>query len=390
MRWLIASPSLPLPFGTADARWLDLIVGELARRGEDVTCLASTEEGSSRVNAASIRAADRDVEFVHVPLCVRGGPVSRRLHSLARPMSQYREVPALVSEFESRAATADRVQIEHLFPSWLGVDRPDVVSYLHHLEVIDWEHRRDLDLRDRLTRRQMERATELILGRMSRVIGATSRLAARASSVNPDLRTGVVPVGIDPALYEAIPLPSAPVLGVIGSMHWYPSRSAAIRTLVDLWPEIHRQVPESRLVVAGWGSAEHLGHLFPIEGAELVGSVERPEDFFSQISTLIYPPVRGSGFKIKVLEAMAYGRPVVSNNEGLEGLTDRRQTVAEPIDDDAGLVARVVELLEDGAERARLGREGRTLVEDLYSPGPAVDRLLAAHEALRAPIPAER
>lgn len=174
--------------------------------------------------------------------------------------------------------------------------------------------------------------------------------------------------------------PDGLVFGVIGSMHWYPSRSAAERVLTRLWPQIHEQMPEARLVVAGWGSDRYLGHLFPIEGAELAGEVASPEDFFASISTLLYPPERGSGFKVKVLEAMAYGRPVISNAEGLEGLSDRGRPAAAEATTDAEFVDRAVCLMGSASQRQALGAAARVAIETDYSPEPAVDRLLDAYE----------
>ena len=382
VRIVVATPSLPLPFGTADARWLHVVVTELARRGHHVVCLSCTEEGPERIAAAGASADHHGFQLRHVPMRLSEHPVRRKLHSFRRPFSEYVRVPELVRALDEEAGAADVVHIEHLFPGWLGLDRDDAVTYLHHLEVIDWEHRTDLSRRERTTRMQMERATQHLLCRLPRIIGATSRLTDRVGDYQPGVAAEVVPVSIDPSCYEVLPLPDRPVVGVIGSMHWYPSRSAAERVLTRLWPQIHRAVPEARLVVAGWGSEVALGHLFPLPGAELLGAVERPEDFFGWINTLLYPPARGSGFKIKVLESMAYGRAVVSNSEGLEGLTDRPNPIGPPLDEDHALIDRTIELLHDGAERARLGAAGRQLVDEVYSPRPAIDRLEAAYQHL--------
>lgn len=347
-----------------------------------MTCLSCTEEPADRIAAAHASAEHHGFHLRHVPMQISEPVLQRRLRSLRAPFSEYCRVPELRRAFDEEAASADVVHVEHLFPSWLGLQQDRCVTYLHHLEVIDWERRGDLDRRERTTRMQMERATSHLLARLPRVIGASSRLTDRVHQHNPAARTEVVPVAIDSECYERLPLPAEPVVGVIGSMHWYPSRSAAERVLTQLWPQIHRAVPAARLVVAGWGSEAALGSLFPISGAELLGAVARPDDFFSQINVLLYPPARGSGFKIKVLEAMAYGRAVVSNSEGLEGLTDRPNGVVDPIDEDDALIDRTIELLRDGDERARLGQAGRELIDEVYSPRPAVDRLEAAYEHL--------
>ena len=114
----------------------------------------------------------------------------------------------------------------------------------------------------------------------------------------------------------------------------------------------------------------------------MLGQVARPEEFFSRVTMLLYPPPRGSGMKIKVLEAMAYGVPVVSNSEGLEGFDFAADIPAATGETNEELVRSVLGLLADGSERERIRRAGRHLVETHFSPVPAVDRLLSAYDSL--------
>ena len=381
MRVLVATPSLPLPFGEAVARCVHVVVTGLASRGHDVVCLACTEGDDKSVADAHAQAAIAGYEFRHVPLLLPDtNVVARRLASLSRPFSEYERVAELREVFDEEARLADVVHLEQLYFSRIGVTHPRAVTYLHHLELIDWEHRTEIDLRTRVVRRQMKRATAQILGESSRVIVGTNRLADRVLHINPRLRVSVVPGSIDVDLYPVLPHPAEPVVGLIGSMNWYPSHSAADRVMRKLWPEIHRMVPDSRLIVAGRGSSEKLAHHFLLAGAELLGTVARPEDFFSSISVLLYPPTRGSGIKIKVLEAMAYGRAVVSNAEGLEGFGDRGEIVAVQAETDDEFIEHTVSLLNNPQRRAALGSAGRSQVAEVYSVQPATDRLLDAYE----------
>ncbi|MEZ5280694.1 MAG: glycosyltransferase family 4 protein [Acidimicrobiales bacterium] len=378
---MLVTPTLPLPFGGADARWLHVVLAELARRGHDVVCLSCTEEPEGRVAQAAQLASELGYRLVHVELRLdSASKVARKLGSIRRPFGEYTRVAELRRQLDDLAQTADVVHLEHLFASRVGLGYENSLTYLHHLEVIDWECRPDLDLRLRSVRLQMQRATRQILRSSPRVLVATSRLAERVASISPGTTTQVVPIAIDTDLYPVLPAPDGLVFGVIGSMHWYPSRSAAERVLTRLWPQIHEQMPEARLVVAGWGSDRYLGHMFPNEGAELMGEVASPEEFFASISTLLYPPERGSGFKVKVLEAMAYGRPVISNAEGLEGLGDRDRPAAVQATTDAEFVDSAVSLMGSAGERQALGAAARLAIETDYSPEPAVDRLLDAYE----------
>ena len=86
--------------------------------------------------------------------------------------------------------------------------------------------------------------------------------------------------------------------------------------------------------------------------------------------------------KVKVLEAMAYGVPVLSNELGLEGLEITDGSEAITAESDGEFVDSAVTLLHDVALRERLRQNARALLESRYSPEPVVDRLLSAYNGL--------
>jgi glycosyltransferase involved in cell wall biosynthesis len=374
------SPVLPLPFGNTDARWLHVVVTELAKRGVEVTCVSSTEENQDAVDRARGSAARHGYELVPVPFSIEEGLLRRKMSSLRRPFSERDRSAELRKVLDGEVHRGyDVIHIEHLFNGWLADWLPRSVVYIHHLEVIDWASRTDLTLRDRQVLFQMSRATRHLLRRVPRAIVATPRIAAEISAWRDQI-TPVVPIGIDPSLYTMTARNDRPIVGLIGSMHWSPSRRAAQR-LLDLWPKIHETVPTARLLIAGWNSQRYLGSRFPIPDATLLGEVADPLDFFAQVGVLTYPTPRGTGVKVKVLESFAYGVPVVTNREGFEGLEigSGEGRFAETDDE---FVAQTVAVLEDGAERERLRQAARRLVETQYSPVPTVDRLLEAYQRL--------
>ena len=374
------SPSLPLPFGTADARWLHVVTTELARRGVEVTCVSSTEETPEVVAAAVAASSAAGYELRHIPLLPE--PAARRKPaSLRRPFSEHLRSEGLreVLAHEIRRGY-DVAHVEHLFTGWIERVVPRSVLYVHHLEVVDWGGRHDLTWRERQILFQMQRATRVLLRRAPSVIAATERLAReigrwRSASVE------VVPIGIDIGLYDPTNIVSEPVIGLIGSMHWSPSRLAAER-LIHLWPTIHAEIPEASLLIAGRNAEVYLGNHFPMERAELVTRVEHPRDFFGRLAAMVYPTPQGSGMKVKVLESLAYGVPVVSNHDGLEGMNlaiGRGAALAISDDDFVHVTA---SLLRDPDRRSALGSAGRTLVAEHFGPSPTVDRLIEAYERL--------
>ena len=165
------------------------------------------------------------------------------------------------------------------------------------------------------------------------------------------------PLSLDPQYYTPAPLDGPPVAGIIGTADWPPT-AAAMRELVDtVWPEVMRRAPAARLVVAGRGT-EKLG-LSPASGIECLGEVPSGAAFLRGLSLLLFPLRRGSGMKVKVLEALAVGLPIVTTTAGAEGIDADPGVVVT--DTTTGLVEAASSILLDQQERLERGRSARGL-----------------------------
>ncbi len=184
-----------------------------------------------------------------------------------------------------------------------------------------------------------------------------------------------VPLGLDPSLYPWVPSErrgqDRPNVTLIGSMSWMPGVSAARRLLTRLWPEILRRVPGARLNIVGWAARGALREFLDAPGVTIVENVPEARSYFEAAGVLVYAPERGSGMKIKVLEAMAFGVPVVTTTEGVEGLPALDGVQAGVCDDDAGLIERTVALSDRTHEsQDRLRTAARELARGVVRSGP--------------------
>ena len=102
--------------------------------------------------------------------------------------------------------------------------------------------------------------------------------------------------------------------------------------------------------------------------SEILSDLPDVGDFFRRIHVLVYAPRRGSGLKVKVAEALAYGRGVVTTVDGTEGLglEDREHVLLGATDTE--LASAASEMLLDGDRRRRLARAGRRAIGELLSP----------------------
>jgi glycosyltransferase involved in cell wall biosynthesis len=216
----------------------------------------------------------------------------------------------------------------------------------------------------------------------------TSRLTARVRELSPGARVHTVPLGFDLGQYRFAPREDhratdhAPTVGLIGSFNWEPTLSAARRLLTRLWPEISRRVPTARLQLVGREAEHALESFTGTEGVTIVENVPDIMPHFDSTDVMLYAPARGSGMKVKVLEAFALGVPVVTNREGTEGLPVEDGVHADVTDDDAALVDRTVALLDDQQLRTRRAAAARSLVERHCDPTRVMDRLEAVYRSL--------
>jgi glycosyltransferase involved in cell wall biosynthesis len=205
-----------------------------------------------------------------------------------------------------------------------------------------------------------------------------------AESINPRGTYWVVPLALDTALYQMQPPAQEPVVGMIGSMHWEPSRSAAERLITRIWPRVKRDFPQAKLFIAGWNAAKYLEKYLSEQDFTLTANLKNPSDFFSKAAVMVYAPSQGSGMKVKVMESMAYGVPVVTTWEGVEGIDYRNGSECWVAETDEDLAGKVCRLLESPMERQQMRDAARALVEERYSPGPVLDKMVAIYLQMAA------
>jgi glycosyltransferase involved in cell wall biosynthesis len=273
------------------------------------------------------------------------------------------------------AAGYDILHLEQLTCGWVGLGHTEKsVVNVHFLHSIDLAEARV----GRLQKWLMCKAEARLLRSYGRFATLSDRLADGVRRINPRALVSVVPLGIDPSLYPYIADDcriTQPVVGVIGSMNWYPSYSAAVRLLTRLWPEIKRQVTTARLQIVGWQARSALKEFLEMPDVTIEEDVPDIRPYFERMGVMLYAPERGSGMKVKVLESFGFGVPVVTTSEGVEGLPVVDGVHAGVCEDDAGLIDRAVALSRDPALQNCQRAAARELLESHCGPKATVDAI---------------
>jgi len=182
-----------------------------------------------------------------------------------------------------------------------------------------------------------------------------------------------VPLGMDLSRIKADwdPGPGLRLL-FVGSFDHRPNQLAVEFLVKKMWPEVAAALPEARLTIVGRGSRTFLSRMENLEnladqGVEALGFVEDLTGLFRKCHLFVAPLPEGGGIKIKILEAMARGIPVVTTPVGAEGIStaDEGAIVIAPCDD--GFASTVLTTALDPAESRRRSVSARHLIEDRFS-----------------------
>lgn len=384
LRVVLVMIEAPVPFGNAAARWFHVLLKGLVERGHHVTAFAACSKQAEIDQARELFPPPAfDLRCYSFP---RQSGWFSKLQTLRRPYS-YMFGPELRQDLhETLAQGFDLLHLEQLWSGWLGLEVvPRTFVNVHYLYSIDLGEAPVTYWKERWQRRLMFRAETRLL-RAYRHIGTLSdRLSQSIRKVNPSANVYTAAIGLDLGLYPYIPdeaRTTDKVVSVFGSMGWYPSQSAAVRLLTRLWPAIYTRVPDARVQIVGWNARSALCQYLDMPGVTIEENVPEIRPYFEKTGVLLYAPGCGSGMKIKIQEALAFGIPVVTTSEGIEGLPAKDGVHAGVCEDDAGLVERTVRLLQDPAEQNRLRAAGRALLEAYCGPGPTVDAIEAIYSRI--------
>jgi glycosyltransferase involved in cell wall biosynthesis len=366
---LVVLTQPPMLEGGAPGKVAIGLLRGLIRHGVEVQALAAR----SHFAVAGEVPADLPVEVLPID---PPSPWRARIDRIRRPRGEL-----ATNEFLARVRElgrdADVIHLEETETAWcdLGLATPSLVH-------IHYRVRRDRALgapwRGQFTDVLEFAAGERAAIRRHRHLVASSPLvAAELRREAPRAEVVLAPLSLDPAGYEPASL-EAPVAGIIGTAGWPPTASAMHELVERIWQLVRRRAPEARLVVGGRG-VDDLG-LVAGAGTEVLGAVPSAREFVRGLGVLLFPLRRGSGVKVKVLEAIASGVPVVTTPAGAEGVDAPGAVFVEH--DWERFADRAAELLLDEEARRAAGTAARRAFGERYAPEPATRPLVELYQRM--------
>lgn len=308
---------------------------------------------------------------------------------------------AWLSSGEMRRALVE--EIETFRPNVIHVDTIGLAPYLSlvpQVPAVLNHHNIESQMMARRAERSSNVVSRAVLRRQSNLLEALERrwvLQARRNIVVSELDgerlaatvrgaiVDVVPNGVDVDYFKSerirsVIRPRSMVFA--GGLNWYPNRSAMRWFLAEVFPLIRDRYPDATMTIIGRnGSAGTEGILGSVSGVVFPGEVPDIRPIVSRSAVYVCPMLEGGGTRLKILDALAQGIPLVASRLAVEGIPARNGHEALLADDARPFADAVCSLFDDPATGERLAQCGRALVESCFSWGVIGARLRAAYQA---------
>jgi glycosyltransferase involved in cell wall biosynthesis len=204
--------------------------------------------------------------------------------------------------------------------------------------------------------RKMQRYEREIVRKFHHVIAVSEHDRELMSAWTEPSRVTVVPTGVDLKQFQSLPsAEGVPLVIFVGAMDWEPNVDAVEYFCRDIWPSVRAAVPAARFRIVG-RNPDWRVQKWASDSVELTGRVPSVVDHLREAAVVVVPLRVGGGTRLKIYEAMAVGRAVVSTSVGAEGLDIHNGRDLILADDPGTFAEAIVTLLRDRELRGRYER----------------------------------
>jgi glycosyltransferase involved in cell wall biosynthesis len=190
----------------------------------------------------------------------------------------------------------------------------------------------------------------------------------RLAALAPEANITWIPTGVDIDYFAPSPQADRPAhLVFSGSMDWHPNEDAVRYFMSEILPHVRAAVPGVTFTIVGRNPSPALRDAAAAVGAGVTGTLDDIRPAVAEAAVCVVPLRAGSGTRLKIFEALAMGKAVVSTTLGAEGLAIEHGRHFIAADGAHNFARAVIDLLDDPGRRRTIGEAGRQLVEDRYS-----------------------
>lgn len=376
MRILFLTPYLPDPPDFGGAARMFHLIQEVAARHE-VVVLSLAGPGETPPGRLPARIVP-----VPVPLTAHQPPGGRKRLGQVRSLLSRRSFqhalyhhPAMQRALDrlTRDERFDLIQIE--FSQMGGYRVPPGVPVVLDIHNVEYDVLRQAAARGSLPRRifnQIEyrkfRRDEVAAWQRATACVATSAADAAVVRAAIGREVAVVPNGVDLDRFPRFPLDQADpaALVFVGAMRYRPNADAARWFVEHVFPRVRAALPTATFTIVGADPPPEVLALGTVPGVYVTGTVPDVRPWVERAGTVVVPLRAGGGTRLKILEAFAMGRPVVSTRLGAAGIDAKDGEHLLLADTPDAIAATITRLAADATLRQALADRAYALVRERY------------------------
>lgn len=357
---------------------LNMIRG-LCDAGHEITCLSLNTVKHNFPVEDIPRELSKKIRFIGIPCDSSIRPVRMLYNQL------FSKVPYIAERFNKSEFREKLVQLlsEKAFDI-VQLEGPYVGHYLnvvrsassaaisfraHNVEHRIWERKADNEkrpVRKWYLRKMAARLKhfELQVANNSDYLVSISPLDERRfREMGLDKPAITIPTGLNLEEYPYSELPGNPSVFFIGALDWLPNQEGLEWFLDYVLEPLRMEVPEAVFHVAGRNAPHSFEKRLAAKGVIYHGEVEDSRAFMMSYRIMVAPLFTGSGIRIKILESMALGRPVITTPIGIEGIPAGNEKEIMVSGDPETFKNQVIKLIKEEDEAQRLLMAGRELIQ---------------------------
>jgi glycosyltransferase involved in cell wall biosynthesis len=221
-----------------------------------------------------------------------------------------------------------------------------------------------------------------ILNKMDGIVAITPVDARNLDRLSHSTNIISIPFGINLETLPEKPVqPAEASLFHIGTMNWYPNEESIKWLITEVWPKVTKRLPEIELHLAGRYMPDWLTKL-SIPRVTVDGEVPDVWEYMQRFSIMVVPLFSGSGIRIKIVEAMAAGKAIITTAIGAEGINYENGQHLLIAKDANSFTDAIVRLCNDKALRDSLSENARKLIAKEHDNNKLMQKLTAFYTEL--------
>ncbi len=262
-----------------------------------------------------------------------------------------------------------------------------VVQRAHNVEYKIWERAAGADANPikglylGIQARRLKAFEKEALGKVDTVLAISKEDDGFIHELQPTAKTIIVPAGMD--IDESKPVVQVQDVSLffIGALDWLPNLQGLDWFLKDVWPKIHEAFPEMKFHIAGKKMPQQFYNFGNLNVAAY-GEVPSSVAYMNQYSVLLSPLLSGSGVRIKIIEAMAMGKVILSTSVSAEGsgaIDGQHLLIANSADE---YIKQIRRLKDEPGLLSRLSQNARTFAIDNFQNKKIIARLIEYYKQM--------